>query len=81
MGFNEVLQATNAVSGIVKPHEGGAGTVFRPRNVRQVIGAEVDHEEKVRARAREAFRPHRQSRLAVRPPEAYHEPPADFGPH
>ena len=46
-GFGEVMQAINAVSGMVEHHGDRAGAVFRPREQREVIGAEVEHEEKV----------------------------------
>jgi hypothetical protein len=41
------MQAINAVSGMVEHHEDRAGAVFRPRNQSEVIGAEVEHKEKV----------------------------------
>ena len=43
LGFGEVMQAINAVSGMVEHHEDRARAVFRPREQREVIGAEVEH--------------------------------------
>ena len=62
VGFGEVMQPINALSGMVEHHEDRAGTVFRPREQGEVIGAEVEHEAKVRGGAREALPPHRQRR-------------------
>ncbi len=47
VGFGEVTQAINAVSRMVKHHEDRALAVFRPREQCEVIGAEIEHEEKV----------------------------------
>jgi len=62
VGFGEVMQAINAVSGMVEHHEDCAGVVFRPREQGEVVGAEVEHEQKLRGGAREALPPHRQRR-------------------
>ncbi len=39
------MQAINAVSRMVKHEEDRARAMFRPRNEREVIGAEVEHGE------------------------------------
>jgi len=62
VGLGEVMPAINAVSGMVEHREDRAGAVFRPREQGEVIGAEVEDEEKVRGAARKALLPHRQRR-------------------
>ena len=62
MGFGEVMQAINAVGGMVEHHEDRARTVFRPRKQCEVIGAEVEHGELARGGAPEAFPPRRERR-------------------
>ncbi len=43
MDFGEVIQTIDAMSGMVMHEEDHAGTVFRPREQGEVIGAEVEH--------------------------------------
>ena len=62
VGFGEIMQAINAVGGMVEHHEDRARTVFRPRKQGEMVGAEVEHEEKVKGGAPEALPPHRQRR-------------------
>ena len=62
VGFGEVIQGINAASRMVEHEENRTGTVLRPREQGEVIGAEVEHEAKVRGGAREALPPHQQRR-------------------
>ena len=59
VSFAEVMQAINAVSGMIEHHEDRARAVFRPREQGEMIGAEVEHGG--RGGAREALPPQRRA--------------------
>ena len=46
LGFIEVVQPINAVSRIISHDEHNTRTVLRPREQKQMIGAEVEHRGK-----------------------------------
>jgi hypothetical protein len=48
LGFGEVIEPVNALGVAILQQEHRTRTVFRPREQEQVIGAEVEHEEKGR---------------------------------
>jgi hypothetical protein len=45
VGFCEVVQAIDSARRVISHEEHNTGTVFRPREQEQVIGAEVEHRE------------------------------------
>ena len=46
LGFAKVVHPIDAVSRIIFHNEHNARTVFRPREQKQVVGAEVEHRRK-----------------------------------
>ena len=46
LGFAEVMQPIDAASRIIFHDEHNAGTVLRPREQKQMVGAEVEHRRK-----------------------------------
>ncbi len=59
LGFGEVIQAVDPASGVICHEEHDTGTVFRPGEQNEMVGAEVEHGM---MREPESSGPHRQRR-------------------